>query len=290
MIWGYLVERPTDRLNITLLTRACKAGHLEVVGSLAIEEEMLGVSSTSHPRYKRMRLNYNRLTNGRVLIPLRERVAEESRHLGAIPTSDRYFDAGVQAQLRRQAYDRVALRELAQQVHDQKEEHRAHDAAARDLARTQIRDEILLASGSGLNSTSAEHGSKRLAKMVNREVAEWYRTVDIDDWLGDIAHHLATTGLGGADGDANASTMPTAWLTTAYRMCRIKRHIADNRKVQPSDWHDAEHVIAGIYYDTLVTNDNELRETLVEIVDLPFAVSTPDEFTDILVRLLSSRT
>lgn len=289
MIWSYLVDRSAERLTIELVKRAHTSGLIQIVGSLPLEEEMLLIAESDRNGYKRRLQLYHRLTDRRVLIPLRDRHLAESSTGGLLTVGERYLDLAVQRQLRIQAYDRTAIKELSVQIKNEKLRNAEADGAARGSARSHIRELIVQErAASGVDVDPDDHlAAKQIAKQADRSVADWYQMADVDDWLDDVVEYGVVNDLTPGIVEPSRITLPSAWLFTKYRFARIKRNIADNRAVQESDHHDAEHCAAGFYYDLLVTNDHEFSETLFEIRDLPFRVASPESFADELVAALA---
>jgi hypothetical protein len=68
------------------------------------------------------------------------------------------------------------------------------------------------------------------------------------------------------------SRVPSLWLLVGATTARLTRTAGENRSVKASDNHDRLHASAGAYFDVLVTEDAEFRETLALIPALPFEV------------------
>ena len=79
------------------------------------------------------------------------------------------------------------------------------------------------------------------------------------------------------------ATVPSAWLFTAFKLARLVRNLGDGRAIKAGDYLDADHVGCGVYFEILVTDDNELRETCALLKDPPFRV---EGFQELVTRLM----
>lgn len=96
---------------------------------------------------------------------------------------------------------------------------------------------------------------------------EWIAGVDIDDWVRDITDSGRYGGQIPDDVTVRPEHVPSASTFVAVRLARLARTMGEGRRIQESDLADAYHVACGPYFDVLVTDDTELRNTLGLVSD-----------------------
>jgi hypothetical protein len=113
---------------------------------------------------------------------------------------------------------------------------------------------------------------RRLGDAKTRGLRRWWNDAEsyVDDWTRD--HLRRSTRYLDLPTDESRCPAPDAVPTirsfVAYKMARIKLNIAENRRIQPSDYYDAEHYATSVYCHYFVTNDRAFRETC-EIIGRP---------------------
>lgn len=267
-VWNLLIDDAHAPLNQALLIDGYRRGHIQVVGSLAVLEEILGIAVRLPAKYKAVDRAYRRLTGPRTLLPLNERHAAEVSAGGRLSETERYC---------RSARLRAVRAHLGRHDHLIDTADAVYSAKEADYERqVRSRDDVKLA----LSNRSLK---------PSRDLNAWFEESDVVEWVRDLLVEGVARGLiTWNDRDSiTAERFPSAWLHVMYSMVRIKRAIADNRRIQPSDRHDVEHVAAGAYFDTLVTLDKEMVASLSELPSLPFEVVDADTFA---LRLQSMRT
>lgn len=256
-----------EALHVDVLVRAFHAGLLQVVSTLALEEEIVGAARQEDRKYREMRPLHHKLVGRRSLLPLNERHIAEARHGGKLPVTVRYDSKARQDQVRRFAGKHEESLLVGDEVWAAKQATYVRQVEARTAVRSRL---------------------EGLGARPDTAVNEWFGSADIANWVKDLVDDSVSRGLFSWSGEEeiSASRFPSSWLLVAYTMARIKRTVADNRKIQPSDHHDAEHCAAGAYFDVLVTSDKEFATTLGLIPDLPFKVTSPIECSQTLDQLL----
>lgn len=120
---------------------------------------------------------------------------------------------------------------------------------------------------------------------ARRTVRDWYATVDVDDWVQALVNEGVRRKLSDSAMTAK-ELLPSVWHFTAFKLARLARNLGEGRSIKAGDYLDADHVGCGSYFDVLVTDDKELRETCAMLKALPFGVEGFSELT----RRLTVRT
>ena len=263
-VWNDLVDHPEGPLTTDLLVRAFRAGHIAVIGTLELEEELLSAARRKPAKFKRMRQLYYKLTGSRILLPQRERHNAETLHGGLLPLDQRYLSRALQRRRRDLMTREDDVLSIGDEVHERKTKAHASAIERRELARARLREQ-------GINPDT--------------DLVGWFAFAGVADWMQavrDDPRGLPTD----PDTPMSIVTRPTAWLATSYFMARVERTVGANRAIKMSDPHDAEHCAVGAYVDILVTSDREFAATLAMLPDLPCRVMKPEELAAMLSRLV----
>lgn len=94
--WNLLVDDQLHELTVERLVQGYRAGLLQVIGSLELQEELLGTARLRPAKYKQMLRLYKNLTGRRILLPLLDRHRAEVKHGGLLPPAERYISKSVQ--------------------------------------------------------------------------------------------------------------------------------------------------------------------------------------------------
>jgi hypothetical protein len=262
--WNYLVEPPGDqRLGLPLegLRAALNIGEIEVIGSIDLLQEIIAAAPNHETKYTSMVDVYIELVGHRLLQPLNRRHTAEVVAGGLLPETARYLDRDTRRELKRAAYKRRDVIEIAGMIRDDADKFRDDEVELRTKAADAL----------------AEAGRPVAPKIMR----EWYATVDLDDWLQSVVEggvdrgeytHDAATGVGRA-------RFPSAWTFIACRLARLVYTLGEGRKIKWSDLADLHHASTGPYIDILVTDDQPLIDALELIPQpLPFTWMTSEAF------------
>jgi hypothetical protein len=260
-LWNALVEVSLP-FTVGDLRRAYREGRLVIVSTIEEFEEIMATARRRPKKYRTMRSTWTQLVSHRVLLPMNVRHLAEFEHRGVIPESARYLPAAVRRGVLKIATERPTVNEVNDRIYSLKKSTLDDDTSARDAVLEEI-DRL---------------GARR--KDLNREVT----VAIIDDWAADVVAAGEERGLPVLPPDeVSLSTVPSAWLMCGVTIARAVRVVRENRKVKDSDNHDRHHAAACAYFDVLVTDDSEFRETLALVPDLPCEVMSVDEFADWLL-------
>ncbi len=84
-------------LTVDLLIDTHRQGHIAIVGTLELEEELIGAVRSDPTKYAKMRRTYFRLTGDRILLTQLQRHNAETLHGGALPPELRYLSKRLQS-------------------------------------------------------------------------------------------------------------------------------------------------------------------------------------------------
>ena len=240
--------------------QAIKAGQLEVIGSLDLLQELIEALPVAPKKSRRMMDLFFKLVGDRLLLPLSERHPLEAAAGGLLSEADRYLSPEVRREVRRLVQSGRDVSEVAEGLFREK----AAFLKTEQTVQGRMRDRLI------------EVGATKQARLMR----DWITEVDIDDWVRDIAEGGHRRGLVPAHDTARPDQLPSTSAFVAFRLGRLARTMGEGRRLQDSDLADAHHVACGPYIDVLVTDDNELRNTLELVKNrLPFVwMSSPAFF------------
>lgn len=265
-VWNDLIDHPEGALTVDLLLRAFRSGHMAVVGTLELEEELLGAARRKPAKFRKMRQLYYKLTSSRILLPQRERHNAETLHGGRLPLGQRYLSRSLQRR-RRELMTRLGdVLSIGDEVHEKKAKDQAWAVAQREQVRARLKEQ-------GINPDT--------------DMAGWFASADVADWMQAVRDDPRGFPTDAAT-PMSIATRPTAWLATSYFMARIERTVGANRTIKMSDPHDAEHCAVGAYVDILVTSDQEFAATLAMLPYLPCRVMSPGQLAVMLEDTLGN--
>ena len=264
-VWNDLADHPEGPLTTDLLVRAFRAGHIAVVGTLELEEELLGAARRKPAKFRRMRQLYYKLTGSRILLAQRERHNAETLHGGVLPLDQRYLSRSLQRRRRALMTRQRDVLSIGDEIHDKKTKDQAWAIEQREHVRARLREQ-------GINPDT--------------DMAGWFATADVADWMQAVRDDPRGFPTDPAT-PMSIVTRPTAWLATSYFMARIERTVGANRAIKMSDPHDAEHCAVGAYVDILVTSDREFATTLAMLPDFPCRVMSPGQLAEMLMESLT---
>lgn len=262
-IWNYLVDPDANSAaNVDADQLISAAERHEIIGTFDVLQELMGTAGANAAKYERIVEMFFDLVGPRLLLPLAQRHILEAINGGLLATDRRFANREVRRDAKSAATKQQAVFEIADEVYAEGANFKRKEEAIRaDLKR-------------GL----AEAGESAKPQRLR----EWYRTLDIDDLVKNVAeegnnrgHYAIEVGE-----DCGPTRFPSLWMFTASRLARIPATLGEGRKIQPSDLADAHHVASGPYVDLFVTNDRELRRTieLMSCRALPFTCVDPTEF------------
>lgn len=240
--------------------QAVKAGHIEVVGSLDLLQEMLEAIPRAGKKSRRMIDLFFKLVGDRLLLPLSERHPKEAVTGGALAEADRYLSRELRRDVRRLAQSGGDVAEFAEELYREK----VAFLEAEKAVQAQMRDRLIA------------EGATKQARLMRH----WIADVDIDDWVLDITDAGRQPGRVPDHVSVRPEQTPSASAFVAIRLARLARTMGEGRRIQDSDLADAHHVACGPYIDVLVTDDKELHSALELVRDrLSFDwLSSPEFF------------
>jgi hypothetical protein len=240
--------------------QAVKAGHIEVVGSLDLLQELIEALPRAPQKSRQMTDLFFKLVGNRLLLPLSERHPKEALAGGLLSEEDRYLSRDVRRGVRRLAQSGRDAFEVAEELFREK----ATFLEAEKAVQQHMRERLI------------EMGATNQTRLMR----DWISGVDIDDWVRDIAETGRRRGRVPNHFTVHTDDVPSVSTFVAYRLGRLARTMGEGRRIEDSDLADAHHVACGPYIDLLVTDDKELRNTLDLVRDrLSFEwTSSPDFF------------
>jgi hypothetical protein len=263
--WNHLVQH-VDFSPGTLsqarvdLRRAVGDGQFEVVGSLPLLQEVVETYPALPDKYEAMCAEMFEVIAHRWLKPLDQRHVAEANNAGLLSDPNRYLSRDIRRKLTALARRRADIEWIAERTHE--EVTRATEE--QDRLKPQVLAEL------------AKHGDH-----TAQGIRAWWADVDIDDLVRDVVAEGVRRKLVPDGVQPIRDAVPSAWLFTAFKMARLARSLGEGRAIKRGDYMDAEHAAAGAYFDVLVTDDQELRETCV-LLDPPFTI---EGFKELLVRI-----
>jgi hypothetical protein len=207
------------------------------------------------------------VTGNRWLLPLNERYCREAGAGGALSQSDCYLDSATRRSVESLSTRNEGTSSIADQTYEQTNQFKQQEEG--------IRTKLLI-----------ELPERTGSSNVRNVIEEWWSTVDVDEWLGDMVNESVKVQLFGnaSEGAEPRTRIPSAWLFTAFKLARVKLNLGEGRSIKPSDCIDAEHCAAGAYYDVLITDDSAFRSTCEMLDPCPFQIETFDDLVDRLSR------
>jgi hypothetical protein len=260
--WNYFVapgtsSHPADAVK--RVRRAQQDSLIEIVGSLDLLQELLEARRGQPDKAGQMLDLFFKLVGERILLPLDERNVEEALAGGELPQPGRYLSRKTRTRVRGFVQAGADASELIETLYQEKVAFKASEQELQDQMAERLATEI---------------PGKRTPMM-----RKWIATVDIDDWVQDIANDPRLRERVPKDKVVLPEHLPSASTFVIARLGRLAMTMGEGRKIEPSDLADAQHVACGPYYDTLVTDDKALRATLDLVRDrLTFVYTSSHEF------------
>ncbi|MEM1332988.1 MAG: hypothetical protein AAGG08_05965 [Actinomycetota bacterium] len=268
--WNYLTRPRHDGpgIDADLLFRCVQRGHIRIVGSLDLVQELVSASFGSEDEYKSMVSLHHRLAGPRVLHPISRRHGYEARHGGVLPVRRRYLRNFERENIAAASMSLEDAQSMADEIDAHKDDFLRQELELRDQARAAIE-------GAG-------------EKVSGATLREWFAGLEVESWVGDtVAEGVARGDYSlPADTAITCYRFPSSWLFTTIRLARLTYTLGEGRKIQSSDLADAHHVASGAYFDIFVTDDRQLALTIDLLPWAPFLTMTSAEFTEELRRSL----
>lgn len=259
---------PTCPFTVEDLVAAYQSGNLEIVGSLELLEEVMGTARKNPAKFRRLWKLWRKLIGRRTLMPLDERHRLELLGDGRLPVAQRYLPRSIVREIGATVARPAAMAEINSMVNDRKKQSLNRDY----LLKAEILGEI---------------------KGQGKRVRDFDRRVSNEQVFDSVSDLIATGPDYGlptiASSEIEFERLPSAWLLCSVTAARATRVAGENRSVKASDNHDRLHAAAGAYFDVLVTDDAEFKETIRLMPDLPFKVCSAEEFA-LLLRTLTGQT
>jgi len=264
--WNYFVEPGTPAHPsgaVKRVRRAQRDGLIEIVGSLDLLQELLEARRTKPDKAGRMLDLFFQLVGELILLPLNERNLAEALAGGELPPPERYVSPDIRKKARGFVQSGADASELIETLHEEKVAFKASEQE--------------------LQQQMAERLAKEIPGKHVPLMRKWIATVDIDDWVQDIADDPRLRERVPDDKVVLPEHLLSASTFVIARLGRLAMTIGEGRKIDPADLADAQHVACGPYYDTLITDDKALRATLDLVRDrLPFDYMPSHEFFETL--------
>jgi hypothetical protein len=261
--WNYLVAHPDHDAGFLdcvrdQLIESVRDNAVEVVGSLPVLQEIIGTYRRDPAKYGAMCDMLFEIVRHRWLKPIDQRHIAEARAGGILDGGNRYLPRAA----RRQVEALAAKQADIERVGDRTREEVTRFKEEQDRLKPVVLQKL------------AEHDGD-----VRRTVRDWYASVDVGDWVQDVVDEGVRRKILSSGLSSSRELVPSAWLFTAFKLGRLARNLGEGRAIKFGDYLDADHVGCGAYFDVLVTDDKELRETCTMLKDLPFRVEGFSELT-----------
>lgn len=239
------------------LVEAHRGGRLEIVGSIELLEEVMGTFGSRPRKFRKLWKLWRKVIGRRIIAPIDQRHRLELLTGGKLAVDQRYLP-------------RSAVRQLGSLV--------ARSAAVTEInSLVRVRKQKTLRGDQSLKVEILSEIEKQ-----GKRIKDFDRRVSIEFIAESVEHVVAVGpehGLPSIDTEEiSYERLPSIWLLCGVTAARATRMAGENRKVKASDNHDRLHASAGAYFDVLVTNDVEFRQTLALIPELPFEVCSSAEF------------
>lgn len=256
-IWNALAVGGVP-LTADQLVEGFRAGRVEIVATVELYEELLGTARRKPQKYKEMRRLYRKLGGlRRTLLPIRERHHLEVESGGALTTNTRYLPPAVVRSIVGLATNAAVVHDINDDVYQRKQQSQKRDRTAVDAALGEV-------------------------KALGKKVSDFDHVVTVDMVRDETIRALAFGAQHGMPTvparEVEFARVPSLWLISAAVLARATRALGTGRAVRDSDNHDRLHCSAGAYYDVLVTDDEEFRDTLAMIPERPFEVLNTADF------------
>jgi hypothetical protein len=202
--WNYLVESgdmsegELEGLRDRLVSEV-RRGHLAVVSSLPLLQEVMGTERKVPQKYQEMRRVLFEATSHRWLLPLNERHRAEAARGGVIPPPGHYLSNDTRRDIRKLAKRGEEIRVIADETYKQTQRFKQTQESIRTKTVAEVPDRT---------------GRSDLRVLVD----EWWAVVDIDAWVVEVVEEGVRDGLI----DARAingllrDLYPSAWLLTRF--------------------------------------------------------------------------
>ena len=269
-VWNYLHRRP-DRTQAALqnlrtrLLEAERSGDLLVVGSLPLLQEVISTGRRDPELLDRMRTTILKAVNGRWLVPLNIRHAAEIARGATLSPTERYLPRETRRRVEALARRRNDVLAIADGTHAEVASFKEEQEAIRRRL---------------LDAATTRDGLTR--GQLKRDLEAWWETADVAGWIRGALRPEVLASSPNPD-DLSATTAPSAWHFTRFKLARIRLNLGDGRAIKASDYVDAEHYAIGSYIDVLATDDGPFKETIELLSDCPFDVVS---FADLERKLL----
>jgi hypothetical protein len=263
--WNYLVDHQDHDPGFLQgvreqLKKSVRVHGIEVVGSLPLLQEIIRTDLSNPAKYSAMRDLAFDTVQHRWLKPIDQRQIAEAVAGGVPDDSNRYLSRDARRRVEAIAVKQRTIKLVADRTHEEITQFKEEQDRLKPLALQAL----------------AEH----LGDEV-QTIRDWYASIDVDDWVRDVVHESVRPQLSGS-ALPSRDLVPSVWLFTAFKLARLARNLGEGRAIKDGDYFDAEHVGCGAYFDVLITDDKEMRDTCAIINDLPFRA---EAFTDLIQRL-----
>lgn len=261
--WNYLAAHPDHDAGFLhgvrdQLMESVREHAVEVVGSLPLLQEVIGTYRRDPAKYSAMCDMLFDIVRHRWLKPIDQRYVAEARAGGILDDASRYLQRATRRRLEALAARQADIEWVGDRTREEFTRFKEEQERVKPVALEKL----------------AEHGGD-----VRRTVRDWYASVDVDDWVQDVVDEGVRRKLLGSGLLSRRELLPSAWLFTAFKLARLARNLGEGRAIKASDYLDADHVGCSAYFDVLVTDDKELRETCAMLNDPPFRVEGFSELT-----------
>lgn len=256
-VWNSLAAA-SGPLAVGDLIASYRRGHLEVIGSTRIVNEIMLTAGREPAKYEVMRKQYRKLVGPRTLKDLSSLHIAEVRSGGRASPAGRYLSKSACRKMFEVMQSGAVAGEINDEVYAQKKQGETlYQEISADL--------------------------RRAIEELGKKVGDFEPSVAPDD-LRPVVFILVEAARKKFDLPAIELTelglerVPSSWLHAAVLVVSLGRWIRDNAKPTESDQHDFWHAAAGAYFDILVTDDRRYQKALASIEWLPFKVMTKEEF------------
>lgn len=264
--WNYLVDHQAHDPGFLQglrdqLKNSVRVHAIEVVGSLPLLQEIIRTDLSNPAKYSAMRDLAFDTVQHRWLKPINQRQIAEAGASGVQDASNRYLSRDARRRVQAMAVKQRTIKLVTDRTREEITQFKEEQDRLKPLALQAL----------------AEHGGDKV-----RTVRDWYASIDVDDWVRDVVHESVRPQLAGSAAPSSRELVPSVWLFTAFKLARLARNLGEGRAIKTGDYFDADHVGCGAYFDVLVTDDKEMRETCAMLNDPPFRV---EPFSELIRRL-----
>lgn len=271
-VYGDLVGNNTEEKRLrSMLVKLVRAGACQVVGSLDILEEFLGLSQRRPADYADGLGLFFDLCQRRVLRPMGDLLSRELAKRDRLSSAEAFLDGNdlhiLQGELRHSEQVRNGASEVLV----------AREKFCGNLEDNAADFEALLQSK---GVTKREQRSKMSTFSINaKQIDEWFREGML---LSQEQRRLLESVPGKSP---RVGQLPCNRALVSMHLAQVKRRHQLRRKYQVGDLHDWRHYVNAAMAQCLVTSDRALKAAAKEILWMPVPVIGLDDLRR-LIRFL----